>query len=274
MKNPDLDPWYQRCQTFHSKRLQKKCAQDFDGVERFCLFIGYPRSGHSLVGACINAHPDAVISSELPAPLWIMRGCSRNEVYARILARAKWFNFWGNKSNYRYQIPNRWQGKYRRLKVIGDKRGGWVTRTLKETPDFLDRTKALTGVPCRYIHVVRNPFDNIAAISIANHISVEESAGIYFEHVAITEEMARICSSEELITVHHEAMIENPEGELKKLFEFLDLEPEADCIQACRKIIFPSPTNTRFKVEWPPGTRDKVETQMAEVQFLNAYKFE
>jgi hypothetical protein len=34
-------------------------------VERFALFVGYPRSGHSLIGSLLNAHPDMVIAHEL-----------------------------------------------------------------------------------------------------------------------------------------------------------------------------------------------------------------
>ena len=36
-----------------------------DEVERVCLFIGHPRSGHSLVGAMLDAHPDLCIAHEL-----------------------------------------------------------------------------------------------------------------------------------------------------------------------------------------------------------------
>lgn len=273
MKIPTRDELYQRFQTFHSQRLQKQCAADFAGVKRFCLFVGYPRSGHSLVGACLNAHPDAVISSELPAPLWIQRGCSRDEVYARILARAKWFNFRGNTSNYRYQVPNRWQGKYRELKVIGDKRGGWVTRTLQEHPDFLQKVRDLVKVPCRFLHVVRNPFDNIAAISIANRISVPESVEVYFDLVKQTRQVEELCLPGELLTVSHETMIEDPEGVLTALCAHLDLEPHPEYLDACARIVFPSPTNTRFQVEWTPESRRAVESAKAGVDFLQGYEF-
>ena len=34
----------------------------FDDVERVCLFIGYQRSSHSLVGSILDAHPEAAIA--------------------------------------------------------------------------------------------------------------------------------------------------------------------------------------------------------------------
>ncbi|KAJ7379389.1 hypothetical protein OS493_016626 [Desmophyllum pertusum] len=36
----------------------------YDGVETFVMFIGYPRSRHSLVGAILDAHPEIIIPHE------------------------------------------------------------------------------------------------------------------------------------------------------------------------------------------------------------------
>ena len=30
----------------------------FDDLKTYCMFLGYPRSGHSLIGALLDAHPD------------------------------------------------------------------------------------------------------------------------------------------------------------------------------------------------------------------------
>jgi len=113
----------------------------------------------------LDAHRHAVISHELDAPRLILAGCDRDELYSRILARAAWFNLRGNRTAYRYQIPNRWQGRFETLRVIGDKGGGWAAQWLGKHPDLLQRIRDTVGVPLRLIHVVRNPFDNVAAIS-------------------------------------------------------------------------------------------------------------
>ncbi len=39
---------------------------DFSKVHTFVLFVGYPRSGHSLIGSMIDAHPNAIIAHEVP----------------------------------------------------------------------------------------------------------------------------------------------------------------------------------------------------------------
>ena len=64
-----------------SAYARRRYRDDFDRVERFCLFVGYPRSGHSIVGAVLNAHRDAVISHELDAPPLVLGGCTRDDLY-------------------------------------------------------------------------------------------------------------------------------------------------------------------------------------------------
>jgi hypothetical protein len=39
----------------------------FDQVQSYCMFVGHPRSGHTLIGALLDAHPHIVIAHELNA---------------------------------------------------------------------------------------------------------------------------------------------------------------------------------------------------------------
>ena len=38
-----------------------------ESLKYYCMFIGYPSSGHSVVGAFIDAHRNAIVSHELNA---------------------------------------------------------------------------------------------------------------------------------------------------------------------------------------------------------------
>jgi hypothetical protein len=42
---------------------------DFSSVRTFVLFVGYPRSGHSLIGSIMDAHPNIIIAHEVLAAL-------------------------------------------------------------------------------------------------------------------------------------------------------------------------------------------------------------
>lgn len=253
---------------------RRRHRDDFARVERFCLFVGYPRSGHSLVGAMLNAHRDAVISHELNAHELILAGCTRDELYAQILARSSWFNLRGNTSNYEYQVPRQWQGRFASLRVIGEKRGGAVTRCIGAHPDFLDRVRKLVRVPLRAIHVVRSPWDNIAAISIDNRLSMEDAVDFYFRHCATTGRLGSLCAPEEVVTVRHEDMIHDPRGVLSRLLAFLELGAEPAYLDDCCSIVFPRPTYTRRKREWTPALLAKVERRARDYAFLDGYAWE
>jgi hypothetical protein len=253
---------------------RRRHRKDFDQVERFCLFVGYPRSGHCLVGALLNAHRHAVISHELNAHELVLAGATREELYARILARAAWFDLRGNRGTYPYQVPGGWQGRFERLRVIGDKRGGLLARAIGEHPDLLDRFRALVGVPLRLIHVVRNPFDNVAAISIWNRLPLEEAIAFYFLHCRTTARLGELSPPAEVITVRHEAMIADPRAVLAALCGFLDLEAAPGYLDACARIVFAEPTRTRRKVTWSPAAVAEVERRAREYPFLDGYAFE
>jgi hypothetical protein len=271
---PVQETLYRLHQNAWSAWARRRYREDFDRVAAFCLFVGYPRSGHSVVGAMLNAHRDAVIAHELNAPPLILAGCSRDDLYARILARAVWYNRRGNSSNYVYQVPGQWQGRFAALRVIGDKRGGAVTRCLAANPDFLQRVRTLVGVPLRLVHVVRNPFDNIGAISIAEALPLAQSIEFYFAHCQTTARLDALCAPHELITVHHEAMVREPAAVLTDLCGFLGLERYAGYVEDCSRIVFKAPTYTRHRVRWSAAQIRDVEQRARAFPFLAGASFE
>ena len=59
-------------------RHARKLRDDFAGIGSFLMFVGHPRSGHSLVGALIDAHPNAVVAHELDALKYVEAGFGRD----------------------------------------------------------------------------------------------------------------------------------------------------------------------------------------------------
>jgi hypothetical protein len=265
---------YRMHQSVWSAWARRRYRSHFAEVEKFCLFVGYPRSGHSLVGAMLNAHRDAVIAHELNAPDWILAGCTREVLYSRILARAYWFNLRGNRSNHEYQIPNQWQGRFARLEIVGDKRAGAVTRAIASHPDFLERVRALIGVPLRLVHVVRNPFDNIAAISKWHDMSLEESVAYYFSHCETIGRLGAVTRPGEVLTVAHERLVQEPRRVLAELCAFLDLDAYEGYVDDCASVVFAAPTYTRRKTAWPPALVADVERRARSFPHLDGYRFD
>ncbi|KAL9986836.1 hypothetical protein ACROYT_G001042 [Oculina patagonica] len=111
----------------------------YDGVETFVMFIGYPRSSHSLVGAILDAHPEIIIpheydliqnwgkyqSSTLKQKnmqkyqlFYDLHQLSREQAMFGIRAAANSTLLEKNTYTYTYHIPGLWQGGYeQRMKV-------------------------------------------------------------------------------------------------------------------------------------------------------------
>jgi len=107
----------------------------YDGVETFVLFIGYPRSRHSLVAAILDAHPEIIIPHGYNVLGEWDRFRSEGEKLnnmgkyllfyelqelslrqARFGLRAE--NPVFMRGYYNYNIPGLWQGRYRsKIKV-------------------------------------------------------------------------------------------------------------------------------------------------------------
>jgi SAM-dependent methyltransferase len=256
-----------------SRWTRTRYRADFDRVKAFCMFIGYPRSGHSMVGAMLNAHRHAVIAHELQIHPLILAGCDRNTLYARLLARAAWFNLRGNTSNYSYQVPNQWQGRFERLEVLGNKRGGSASLAIGEHPDLLDRLAATVAVPLRLVHVVRNPFDNIAAISLWHRLSLDDAIAFYFLHCQTTGNLS-LPPGATLTTLHHEALLGAPETVLSGLCEFLGLAADPQYLEDCASVTSERLSYTRRRVPWTARQIADVQRRAAAYPFLSHYVFE
>jgi hypothetical protein len=111
-----------------SLHIPSACDESFCDIEKVCLFIGYPRSGHSLVGSLIDAHPHAVISHELDTIKLVKMGFSQRQIFSLILNNSKAFSRSGRIwTGYSYKVPNQYQGEFKELRIIGDKCGNQTT---------------------------------------------------------------------------------------------------------------------------------------------------
>jgi len=143
--------------------------EKFQMIRSFCGFIGYPRSGHSLVGALVDAHPNACISHEADIFQFfsdIQKGPELDKItLIRIIAE--------NVDLY-FKYGRAWQGhdydlsrerlSDKRLFVVGDKKGNGTLRHWVQNPNLFETFRQIWDEDIKLIHVYRNPFDNISRI--------------------------------------------------------------------------------------------------------------
>ncbi len=246
----------------------------FDDVEAYCMFIGYPRSGHSLVGSLLDAHPDAVIANELDALRYVASGFTKTQLYSLILDNSRSYGA-QREHVYDYTVPGQWQGRHRTIRVIGDKKGGRSTRRLAQYPSLLRRLHNRVGVPLRFIHVVRNPFDNIATIHrrSTRERSLASAVQEYLRLCATTEQL-RALVGDAVLDVRHEDLLVAPHRVLGQCCRFLGLESDDDFLQACAGILFSSPHRTRDAVSWTPALMSEVNEALDRYEYLRGYVYD
>lgn len=244
----------------------------FDGVEKFCLFIGYPRSGHTLVGAFIDAHPEAVLSLGGDLPTLLEKGLSRDRIYALLLERSR---MRGRKSQDRFRVDEQWQGgRFRKLRIIGHKRAGEAARTFAAKLELLDQLRRTVGVPLKVVHTVRNPYDNITTISRKHGMSLPDAVDYYFYMCAAVRVLKAHLNGDEMVTLRHEDIIADPKAEIRRLFEFLSLETDEQFIVGCAGIVFEKPHQSRHLLNWTTELRDVVAKRIEEYPDLSGYRFD
>jgi len=259
-----------------SRRAGTGQRELFDAVETCCAFVGYARSGGTLLASLLDAHPDMVVSHERDALRLLHYGFSRDQIYWLILARDRDFTSNGRQwSGYDYTVPNQWQGRFRKLRVIGDKEAGFTTKRLGRHPELIQRLRETVGTRVRLIHLVRNPYDLITTSwKKRAGVDLPGSVKYYFYLAQINEGLKRYLDDDELIELRHESLVADPRGNLARLCKFLGVECLEDYPDDCAGVVFDSPRKTRHTAEWSDELIREVESRMEPFEILRGYRYD
>lgn len=290
-------------------------SPDVTGVRTLVQFAGFPRSGHSLVGSLIDAHPDAVVAHELDLMGLVGHGLSRDELFALLCSNSAEFERHGRHWNgYAYRVPTGTGGTSSRPTVLGDKKADWAVRRVREDPDLLRRlSSVLDGVRAAWVVVVRNPFDNVATMSLRDgraydRIRIASASPREFRRrltraqrrraeegrdgprvpAAVLPEMvedyAGLCAGvaamqahvrpEDWLVLRHEDLVADPVPTLGRLFGFLGLTAAPALLQATAGAVSSSPHLSRHDLAWSDATLARVEELTLTHDFLRGYAFD
>lgn len=70
-------------------------------------------------------------------------------------------------------VPGQFQGPSHDPGVLGENKGNSATRVLRRDPALLSRLAAAWPAPARLIHIIRNPYDNIAPRALRNRAGLK-----------------------------------------------------------------------------------------------------
>lgn len=247
----------------------------FEQVETYFMFIGYPRSGHSVIGSLLDAHPNIVCAHELGVLKYILAKFNKHQIYYLLLGNSRSFTEKGRKwSGYFYRVPNQWQGKFTELRAIADKAGSGAVLRLKARPWLLRRLRDRIGCQIKLLHITRNPYDNITTICSKHSMSLNESIEYYFYLCETVADIRRQLSHGDLFELRHEQFIAHPSASLQEICAFLGINAQKDYLRDCASIVFKSPRKTRHNTRWNSELRNMVKDRMTQFSFLEDYSFD
>ena len=246
-------------------------------LDKFCLFVGYARSGSSVVGSIIDAHPNAVISHEYNILSSVIKDkLNRQELFDGIIAKSQNLNKkgrWSGGANgevYNHNIEGQIKREDSIIHVIGDKKSGSATKILRALPNRpiehrIDKVKRIitalegkTELPCMFIHVMRNPYDIVAA-QIQSRINFNF---LSFLGGVKTMDVMRELYRDRWLDVYHEDLIANPAPEIIKINDFLGLAQNKSHLDFSAKHLDFEPKLRRFEIKWPPRLKQKIKNKI------------
>ena len=290
-----------------SRREPTITSQVADGVKSFVFFVGYARSGHSIVAALMDAHPNMVVAHEFDIFQALVRDdgstrprfADKREIYKALLQRSrKSLQSEGirvtDSKGYTLSVDGLWQGNFTDLKVIGDKAGGKTVQVYLKTPLKMraayERLKRTAGVPITVLHVVRNPFDIVATgalykaspvhreklnVSLSNKLDNEEyltaKANQCFQLASSVSSMIKELKLD-VMEIHHEEFVANPREVLLKICGKLGVDCPEEYLRVCEEKVYQSPTNTRKLVVWTPTLHAYMTENMKKFPFFKNYQ--
>lgn len=226
----------------------------FADVKYYLMFMGYAHSGHSVVGAILDAHPKMIVANELHAlPKFAEYDYDKDKIFELILENSREMARQGARTNtgYNYNIPDLYQGRFERLEVIGDKKGGASAVYHSRHPEVLDRVIALLGPALKVVHVVRNPYDNISAYAYRLDRPVDaELVADYFRRVDAVLDCQAKLPPDQFYTLFYEDLVRDGRSEIKGLCAFLDQGASEEYLDGCHRALYELPHERRQQTEW------------------------
>jgi hypothetical protein len=240
----------------------------------FVLVIGNARSGSTLLGSILDAHPCAIVANETVGSANFWRDMDRPRILGEIAESSRRRRLSGRVSEgYRYLIPAAAK-EMPRILVMGDKVWNPATLMLHGDYSLLNRLERILGVPIKIIHCIRNPFDVIATMHARSKAPVIDRAHWYFLHCSAALAVRQKWEPDRYLDFHHESTFDNPDQAIAGLCRFLELPVDKSHIQASKALLFPQLRTTRRNLAWEPAMVRMITSRMGEFDFLGRYAAE
>jgi len=257
------------------------------------MFIGFGRSGHSIVGQIVNAHPNALIADEANIFEDLGTEPTLNETLSYLIARdrafaLRWYNKdsplhrgdplrrllkpRGRRRNFHFKGLS--QGFVKLPSVIGNSKAGYTTRHVAEDPELIPRFEKAAGLPMKFVSLVRNPYDMVASGMRRRGASFDEICS-GFEHMAsMLQTSLENLSEYPVLHLRQEDLLTDSDAEIGRLFSFLELPTSSEFKNIVRERLFTDTDRSRQKVPEVLQNRKRIDALIESYDFFNGYTIE
>lgn len=274
--------------------------QVIKGIEKFVMFLGNGRSGSSILGTLMDAHPHVIIAHQmLNNGLNFENPLSKTSLFNKLYSHSIYDAHQVRrfmKKGYTLGISGLWQGKYDNyIEVIGDKCGGpLIASYLEDKEKFIRNYKLLEQtilIPIRFIKPIRNPFDMIATVALvrqfgkygkmkAKNVTKRLENETILRYIDYTleffdggEELIQLFGRDNVLDVHNCDLIDDPWGSIARIFQFLEVQASEHYLNVSSASIFKSVSKSRNLMVWTPEQIEMVERRIKKYDALSRYSF-
>ena len=137
--------------------------------------------------------------------------------------------------------------------------------------ESIDGFREFVRLPVRTLHVMRNPFDMVAAAVMNGEWERPYS---FLQLIPTVAQMRERYNDENWLDVYHEDVIADPRAEITRILEFLGLPVLEEHLSRCEAYLYKSPHKRRFEAMWPEGLKQQVQVAIQQHDFLSRYSWE
>lgn len=250
----------------------------FNDMQCFCFFVGTDRSGHSLVRALLDAHPNVVVANEYDVIRHMRwkKFHTAQQVFEELIRHSKKSTERDNVfTGYKYKVPGQHQGTYDKLLVVGDKQGGGTATQIRTKPVLIQRLRRLVEVPIRVIAVLRNPYDVVSTVALRSRRSLGSAAQFVRQQLKGVRIVYHRTTTEEFLRIYHENLVREPQCTLQQLCGFIGVEVTEQYLQDCASIVYTKPHKSRDASKWSKEEKLAVQCGIIEkFDWLSHYTFD
>ena len=255
-----------------TNKFNKQDLKIFNDFQTFCLIIGNARSGSTILGSAIDAHPNAIVANETLASNNFWRGLNKESILQEVIENAC-VNHQNSRpsENYHYQIGDAPATK-KRVHVYGDKIWNPATLLLHGDYELIPRLSETLNAKIFLIASIRNPFDTIATMHRRSQAPIADRIRWYFMHCESISALEARSPDAGFMHCHHELLIANPDEELLRICEALNLSTDKKHLESISKFLFKTPSRTSSTIDWTVEDIENILTRMQNFPYLAHYQ--